>query len=986
MTGDEIRRAFLEFFEERGHKTIPSSSLIPHGDPTLLLTSAGMVQIKPYFLGLEVPPNPRLASCQKCFRTTDIDLVGDNKHLTFFEMLGNFSVGDYFKKEAISWAWEFVTQRLELPEERLWVTIYLDDDEAFAYWQQVGVPSERILRFGEEDNFWGPAGDSGPCGPCSEIHYDSGDEFGCGRPECKPNCDCGRFSEIWNLVFTQYDQDRSGERTPLPKPNIDTGMGLERTVAATQHKASVYGTDIFVPLIEQVCHLSRKSYGEDENVDRATRIVSEHGRAATFLIADGVLPSNEGRGYILRRILRRASLFGRRLGLDKPFLAEIAEVVINRMSHVYPELMANRGLIKEVIKAEEAKFQQTLPVGMGILQGTCFQLRQELVDYFPKFQESFEEAVLLQNYTDLHHEVERAIEHFRSDCGAWLHVLSIGQRDAVREVLEPIERGLASLEKMVSGYDSSSAPGSFSALKRRLREGLKRLDDEVKSTVQDLTGFEVFVLKDTYGFPPELTAEIAKERGLSIDWEGFQEEMEKQREMARAATKTTALWKYGNMVVFTTMSTDVSFVGYETVAAQSKILELRAKGQPVGTASQADEVDIILDKTPFYGEMGGQVGDTGEISSLKGKVAIVNTVRSPSDVVLHQGRVIEGIISVGDEAEAKVDVARRLDIARNHTATHLLQAALREILGSHIYQKGSLVEPQRFRFDFSHLAAITEEQLGAIQKWVNERIRQNLAVKARDVPYSQAIAEGAIALFGEKYGETVRVVEIGEPAISRELCGGTHVKSTGEIGFFLISSESSIGTGLRRIEVSTGRFAESLIEGNRSALQNMAKEIGSLPEEVHNKVRRLANELEQERKRSLWLERELSARIAESLLGQAKQLNGVTVLAAEVPPLTMPILREMGDILRDRLKSAVVVLAAVYNNKPNFLAMVTPDLVARGFHAGEIVKQVAKVTGGGGGGKATMAQAGGKDLSKLDEALSLVESLIASTAKQSRET
>jgi len=428
------------------------------------------------------------------------------------------------------------------------------------------------------------------------------------------------------------------------------------------------------------------------------------------------------------------------------------------------------------------------------------------------------------------------------------------------------------------------------------------------------------------------------------------------------------------------------FIGYEATGSRSKLLELRVGGQWAEIASQGDEVDIILDKTPFYGEMGGQVGDTGEVSSPKGKVAIANTVRSPSDVVLHQGRVIEGSIAIGDEVEAEVDVARRLDIARNHTGTHLLQAALRGVLGTHVYQRGSLVEPQRFRFDFSHLAAITEEQLAAIQEWVNERIRQNLPVKGRDVRYSQAISEGAIALFGEKYGETVRVVEIGEPAISRELCGGTHVKSTGEIGFFLISSESSIGTGLRRIGASTGRFAESLIEGNRSALQNMAKEMGSWPEEVHNKVRALANELEQERKRSLWLERELSAKIAESLLGQTKEMNGVTVLAAEVPPLTMPVLREMGDILRDRLKSAVVVLATVHNDKPSFFAMVTPDLVAKGFHAGEIVKQVAKVTGGSGGGKATMAQAGGKDSSKLGEALKLVESVIGGRAKQSRET
>jgi alanyl-tRNA synthetase len=986
VTGDEVRQAFLGFFEERGHRIIPGSSLIPHGDPTLLLTSAGMVQIKPYFLGLEVPPSPRLASCQKCFRTTDIDLVGDNKHLTFFEMLGNFSVGDYFKKEAIAWAWEFVTERLKLPEERLWVTVYLDDDEAFAYWQQTGVPAERILRFGEEDNFWGPAGDSGPCGPCSEIHYDFGAEFGCGRTECKPNCDCGRFSEIWNLVFTQYDQDRNGERSLLPKPNIDTGMGLERTLAAIQGKPSVYETDLFVPLMERVCQLSGKSYGQDETADRAIRIVSEHGRATSFLIADGVLPSNEGRGYVLRRVLRRACLFGRRLGLDEPFLGEIAWVLISQMGDIYRELLANEDLIRDIVKAEEEKFQATLPIGMDILEQTLFRMREDLKAYLRKFENSFEEALSQQRYIDLRQGIERAIYEFRFDNEISGHILSIGYRDSVKESLQDIEKDLTSLENIISSYSASGIPDAFNHLKRDLREGFKRLGEDVTAVEKQITGFQVFILYDTYGFPPDLTAEIAREKGLSIDWEGFQAEMERQREMARAATKTTPLWKYGNMVVFTTMSTDVTFVGYETVAAQSRILELRVKGQPCETASHGDEVDIILNQTPFYGEMGGQVGDTGEISGPKGKVAIANTIRSPSDVIVHQGKVIEGSVSVGDEVEAKVDLVRRLDIARNHTATHLLQAALREVLGSHVYQRGSLVEPQRFRFDFAHLAAITEEQLGEIQKWVNERIRENLPVYSRNVPHSQALAEGAIALFGEKYGETVRVVEIGEPAISRELCGGTHVKSTGEIGFFLIISESSIGTGLRRVEALTGRFAESLIEENRSALEKMAKEIGSLPEEVHNKVRALANELEQERKRSLWLERELSARIAESLLGRTKQMNGVTVLAAEVPPLTMPVLREMGDILRDRLKSAVVVLATVHNDKPSFLAMVTPDLVAKGFHAGEIVKQVAKVTGGGGGGRATMAQAGGKDPSKLSEALNLVESLVVSTARQSRET
>jgi len=891
-------------------------------------------------------------------------------------MLGNFSVGEYFKEEAIFWAWEFVTEYLKLSPERLWATVYLDDDAAFNYWREVGIPAERILRFGKEDNFWGPAGDSGPCGPCSEIHYDLGEEVGCGRPECKPNCTCGRFSEIWNLVFTQYDQSPDGSRTPLPKPNIDTGMGIERTAAAVQGKSSVYETDLFLPFIQRICQLTNKRYGENSETDRAIRIIAEHGRGIPFLIADGVLPSNEGRGYVLRRVLRRASLFGRRLGLDKPFLNEAAGVVISQMGDIYPELVSNRDLIKEVIEAEEVSFQQALPVGMGILEGTVIGLREELIDYFPKFREPFREALSQRDLIDLTHGVESAIEHFHRDCRAWWHVLRIGQRDAVQESLELIDKRLASLKKIISDYDPFSAPHAFDILKQTLWEGVKRLEQDVERVAKNLTGFEVFILHDTYGFPQELTAEIAKEKGFSIDWEGFQAEMEKQRERARMATGVATYGADVSIAAAKLMLTE--FVGYEATSCQAKLLGLRVEGCPKETAFRGDEVDIILNKTPFYGEMGGQVGDTGEINSQRGKVAVTNTVRGPSDVIVHRGKVIEGSVSTGDEVEAKVDVARRLDIARNHTVTHLLQAALRQILSDRVSQKGSLVEPDRLRFDFSWLAAITEEQFAEIQRWINEKIRQNLLLKTKEVPYKQAIAEGAIALFEEKYGEQVRVVEVGEPAISKELCGGTHVKATGEIGFFLITGESSIGTGLRRIEAATGRAAESLVEGHLSALQNTAKEVGSSIDEVRDKVRSLVSELEVERKKSLSLERELSRRVAESLLQQTEQVNEVTVLAAKVLPLTMPILREMGDILRDKLKSAIVVLATVYNGKPNFLAMVTPDLVAKGFHAGDIVRQVAKVTGGGGGGKASMAQAGGKDIAKLDKALNLVKSIVAS--------
>jgi alanyl-tRNA synthetase len=890
VTGDELRQAFLTFFQDRGHKVIPSSSLVPHRDPTLLLTSAGMVQIKPYYLGLETPPGRRLASCQKCFRTTDIDSVGDSKHLTFFEMLGNFSVGDYFKKETISWAWEFVTECLKLAEGRLWITIYLDDDEAFGYWRRLGVPAERILRFGDEDNFWGPVGHAGPCGPCSEIHYDLGEEFGCGKAECKPNCDCGRFSEIWNLVFTQYDQDPNGQRTPLPEPNIDTGMGLERTLAAIQGKRSPYETDLFSPLVDGVCSLCGKEYGRDENIDRAIRVVAEHSRGIAFLIADGVIPSNESRGYILRRILRRASLFGRKLGLNDPFLSEMTGIVINTMSHTYPELAAGQSLITEITRVEEEKFIATLDMGLNLV------------------------------------------------------------------------------EKLIS---------------------------EASSQVRKkLTGEEVFKLYDTYGFPPELTAEIAREKGLSVDWEGFQAEKERQRERGRAAHKVdvTVGLNVGASVAERHILERTKFVD-GTLRHRSTVVVLLPKGKwsedQLDSVSQGQNVGVILRETPFYGEMGGQVGDIGEIRGDRGRMLVTDTIRhsvKEKELVIHLGKVIEGQISVKDAVEAEVDGKRRLDIARNHTATHLLQAALRQTLGNRVYQKGSLVEPERFRFDFSHLTQIREEELTEIQRRVNEWIRQNLTVKAEELPYAEAVATGAIALFDEKYGEKVRVLTIGEPAISKELCGGTHVESTGQLGMFLITGESSIGTGLHRIEAITGRNAESVIESRSAALQHIAKEVASSLEEVPDKVELLIGELEAERRKGLSLERELSRRIADDLPAQAEQVSGVTVLATRVPALTMPILREMGDILRDRLGSAVIVLATVYNGKPSFLAMVTPDVVARGINAGDIINQVAKVAGGGGGGKATMAQAGGKDASKVDEALKLVESIVVSqVSSQPRE-
>jgi alanyl-tRNA synthetase len=871
MTSDQLRQAFLDFFEEKDHKIIPSSPLIPRSDPTLLLTNAGMVQIKPYFLGEAVPPSSRLASCQKCFRTSDLASVGDAGHLTFFEMLGNFSVGDYFKREAISWAWEFVTERLKLDPERLWATIFLDDDESFGYWREVGVPENKILRFGEEDNFWGPAGDSGPCGPCSEIHYDFGREFGCGRSSCRPNCDCGRFSEIWNLVFTQYDQDREGNRTPLARPNIDTGMGLERTAAVMQGKTTVYDTDLFIPLMEEIAGLSGRKYGVDEASDNAMRVVVEHGRGVAFLIADGVLPGNEGRGYVLRRVLRRTALFGRRLGLEKPFIDNIVGATIELMGHIYPELKKRRDFILEVVGDEEARFGATLSTGL--------------------------------------------------------------------ELLDEIVAEAA-------------------------RTGRK-----------EISGERAFKLYDTYGFPVELTQEVAAERGFSVDLEGFEKEMEKQKEKARETHKFKVKAGGGEVEIHGGLKA-TSFIGHGSLSAKSKIIKLSVDNKQAKKIEVGQEANIILESTPFYGEMGGQVGDTGEIRGHNGLFEVANTIQVPPGVIVHQGRVAEGSLSIGDEVEAIVGTERRLDIARNHTATHLLQMALRQVLGEHVQQRGSLVAPHRLRFDFSHLKALSSKQINEVNQIVNEAVRRNLPVYDEVVPYKEAIESGAIALFDEKYGDTVRVLKIGKPFISAELCGGTHVSATGEIGLFHIISESSIGAGLRRIEAVTGREAISFIEKRLSDMEKIAEGVGASSEEARDKVYSLLNELENERKQRQSLERELARKTAESLLSQAEVISGVTVLVAEVPSSRMEILREMADLLRNRLKSAIVVLGTIYQGKPAFLAAVTPDLVAQGYDAGKIIKQVAGVTGGGGGGRPNLAQAGGKDKKKLGQALKLAKSLI----------
>lgn len=874
MTGDELRKQFLIFFEQKGHLVIPSSSLIPHGDPTLLLTSAGMVQFKPYFTGDAVPPSPRLASCQKCFRTTDIGSVGNFKHLTFFEMLGNFSIGDYFKKEAIAWAWEFVLDWLKIPKQKLWITIFLDDDESFRYWQNVGVSAERIIRCGEKDNFWGPAGETGPCGPCSEIHYDFGEQFSCG-PDCSPSCGCGRFLEIWNLVFTEYYQDAQKKRTPLPRKNIDTGMGLERTATVIQGKRSFYDTDLFAPIVQKVSQLTGRKYGENEKADRAMRIVAEHGRAVTFLIADGVIPSNEGRGYVLRRILRRASLFGRTLGLDKPFLGEVAQEVNARMGHIYPELLKNRDTVLKVIGTEETRFGETLTTGLSLLN-------------------------------------------------------------------QLVEQAKAKPDKKISGED-------------------------------------IFKLYDTYGFPAELTAEMAVDNGLSVDQEGFEAEMEQQRERARATHKFVLGEKATTFDYASLSLPGTQFVGYKRTSCKARILSIVVDGKQQEAASEGEQAEVVLDCTPFYAEMGGQVADTGEITGKQGKLAVSDTVWANGETIVHRGKVVEGALFLGEKVTVEVDRSRRLDIARNHTATHLLHSALRQVLGSQVHQAGSLVAPDRFRFDFTYEAPVLKEELSQIQRIVNENIRQNLLVTKKEMPYTQAVAEGAIALFGEKYGDVVRTVKIGSAKshVSFEVCGGTHLDRTGDIGFFQIVSEGSIGSGMRRIEAVTGRGAEKLIEERASTLEKIAQQLQVPAANIESKVASTLEELDSERKRAVALERQLSKETAESLLTQAESVKGVSVLAVKVSASSMDALRHTGDVLREKLGSGVIVLAAAWDDKPNFLAVVTPDLVSKGLNAGDIVKKVAQATGGSGGGRPQLGQGGGKDKDKLEEALKLVSRLVA---------
>ena len=868
MTSAELREVFLDFFSQRGHLLVRSASLVPEGDPTLLFTGAGMVQFKPYFSGEDEPPSRRLASVQKCFRTTDIDKVGNGHSLTFFEMLGNFSIGDYFKKGAIELAWEFVTEYLKLPRDHLWASIFREDEEAFGLWQEIALPGHRIVRLGREDNFWGPAGETGPCGPCSEIFYDRGPEVGCGREDCAPGCECERFLEIWNLVFMQYDQDAEGTLTPLPQQNIDTGMGLERTAVVMQDVGSVYETDLLAPLIARACDLVGKPYGEEEMVDRSLRIMAEHGRAITFLVADGVLPSNEGRGYVLRRILRRAVRHGKLLGREEPFLDEIASAVMEIMGEQYPELRERESFVLGVVAQEEIGFQQTLAVGTALL--------------------------------------------------------------------EDLMKGVA------------SAGGSL------------------------LPGDKVFRLYDTYGFPLELTREMASDNGLELDEAGFEEAMVEQRQRAREAQTfglATESEFYRPLDLPRT-----PFLGYERLAAESKIINLARDEKEVNEVAVGDQVAVVLRETPFYAEAGGQVGDTGLTGNSAGEVAVRDT-RSPlPGLIVHYGEVKQGTLRRGDAVVARVDEARRLDIARNHTATHLLHRALRDVLGGHAQQAGSEVSPERLRFDFTHLQAVDRGELDDVERLVNEKVREDLPVATKVTDYHSAVASGAFAIFGEKYGDEVRMVSAGD--YTRELCGGTHLRATGQIGFFYILSEGSIGRGLRRIEAVTGRGAEEYVRERLSVMEGLAAALGGTPADLESNLNNLLSEVDAQRREMREVQRRLAKAETARVLEEVREVNGIKVLAAQVEAPGMETLREMTDWLQTRLGSAVIVLGAVMGGKPGFVAAVTPDLVERGLKADALVREVAAVVGGGGGGRATLAQAGGRDPHLIGEALRLVTSLV----------
>lgn len=871
MTGNEIREAFLNFFAERGHLIQPSASLIPQDDPTLLLIGAGMAPFKPFFTGKMKPPSPRITTCQKCVRTGDIENVGRTaRHHTFFEMLGNFSFGDYFKKEVIPWSWEFLTEVLEIPADKLWITIYTDDDEAFDIWHNVvGVPAERIIRL--EENFWEIG--SGPCGPCSEIHVDLGEERGCGKPDCAVGCDCDRYLEIWNLVFTQYNQNDDGTYTPLKNKNIDTGAGLERLASVLQQKKSNFETDLIFPIIEYAASVANKKFGVDSKTDISLKVIADHARSLSVMISDGVLPSNEGKGYVLRRILRRAVRHGRLIGINSLFLADAVDIVIKIFEGVYPEMAEKRDYIKKVVEMEETRFMQTLQQGTEILNEEIASLR---------------------------------------------------------------EAG----EKVLSGASA-------------------------------------FKLYDTFGFPWELTAEILEENSMAMDKDGFDKAMMEQKERARCARAD----KECLPVVYNTTAFEAEKLLVNEDAKEGKVVLLyeQQNPQPVQTVTDGECVAVILDVTPFHAEGGGQLGDTGRLVAPSGVVEVTNTKKLPNGSTILIGHVTEGVINSGEQVITDVNRQRKNDIARNHTATHLMHAALKEVLGTHVNQAGSYVGPDRLRFDFSHFSQVTEEELKKVEAIVNERILDSLDVDITETEISKAKAMGAMALFGEKYGDVVRVVNV--PDFSMELCGGVHVKNTALIGMFKIISESSSGAGVRRIEAVTGHGALAFVNETETLVRNVAQGLKCRTNDILGRIESLQAELKNAEQKA----NELADRIASSQLDEieskVKNFKGVNALVQAVNVDDIDALRSLGDKMRDKVGGVVVLANIASEDKINILAMATKDATKAGIHCGNIVKEVAKITGGNGGGRPDMAQAGGRDVNKLHDALDAAWNIIAGQVK-----
>ena len=867
---NELRRMYLEFFESKGHVAMKSFSLVPHNDNSLLLINAGMAPLKPYFTGQEIPPRRRVTTCQKCIRTGDIENVGKTaRHLTFFEMLGNFSFGDYFKHEAIHWSWEFLTQVLGLEEDRLYPSIYGEDDEAFEIWnKEVGVPAEKITRFyrdpetGECDNFWEHG--AGPCGPCSEIYYDRGEKYGCGKPDCKVGCDCDRFMEVWNNVFTQFEGDGKGGYTELAQKNIDTGMGLERLAVVMQDVDSVFDIDTMKAIRDKVCEMSGKKYQVDALDDVSIRLITDHIRSATFMISDGIMPSNEGRGYVLRRIIRRAARHGRMLGIDGIFMAKLAATVINESKDGYPELEEKKDFIFKVLSQEEEKFGKTIDQGLSILS-----------------------------------DMEKQME----------------------------------------------ADG-----------------------VKVLSGENAFKLYDTYGFPMDLTQEILEEKGFSVDEEGFKKAMEVQRTTARKARKVTN-YMGADETVYESVDPSVTteFVGYDSLNCKSKITVLTTETEIVEALSDGEVGTVIVEQTPFYATMGGQQGDKGIIRTAAGEFQVEDTIKLLGGKVGHVGKMISGMMKTGDEADLSVDAALRAKICKNHSATHLLQKALREVLGTHVEQAGSYQDGERTRFDFSHFAAMTPEELEKVEKIVNDKIAEAIPVRTDVMTVDEAKKTGAMALFGEKYGETVRVVSMGD--FSKEFCGGTHVKNTSEIAAFKIISENGVAAGVRRIEALTGDNVFAYYRNLEKELLEAAKAAKATPATLTEKIEHMQAEI-----KALTSENEsLKSKAAKEALGdvmdQIVEVKGVKLLASAVDGVDMNGLRDLGDQLKEQLGEGVIVLASSCEGKVNLIVMATDAAMKQGAHAGNLIKSIAGKVGGGGGGRPNMAQAGGKNPAGILEAI-----------------